>query len=121
MIDIRHWRIGTHYGIHGYAENPGPGDDEPIFTAMNKTIANQIIVDHNGQNQFRTEIVHLLQENRDLKAELEKARGQIAKLQANAFRAVGTARRAHNVLRELLHDQHTASTPDTADAEAACE
>lgn len=121
MIDIRHWRVGTHYGIHGYAENPGPGDDEPIFTAMSKHIANQIIADHNGQNAYRDELVGLLQENRQLKEDLAKARGQITKLQANAFRTVGTARRAHNVLRELLHEHTSASLADVSDAEAACE
>jgi phage shock protein A len=120
MIDTRNWRVGIHYGIHGYAENDSSGDDEPIFTALTRSIADQIVADHKSQIHCRTEVVDLIHENRKLKAELAKAHQRIAKLQANALRTVGTARRAHNVLRELL-EERTASIPDAADTEAVCE
>lgn len=121
MIDTRRWRIGTHYGIHGYAENDGSGDSEPVFTAMSKRFANQIIADHNSLSTVRNELVNLLEQNEHLTAQLREANKLIAKLRGNAFKTVGTARRAYNVLGELLNDRE-ASTPDTAtDGEAACE
>ncbi|MEU5258959.1 hypothetical protein [Amycolatopsis sp. NPDC021455] len=46
--DTRRWRVGTHYGIHAYAENPGKFDDEPIFTAHERDTAEQIVFEHNA-------------------------------------------------------------------------
>lgn len=120
MIDTRNWRIGTHYGIHGYAENGDSSDDEPIFTAMSKRFANQIIADHNSQKTFRTEIMRLLEENEYLTVQLSEANNLIAKLRGNALRTIGSARRAYSVLGEVLQER-AMSTPDTTDAEAACE
>lgn len=48
MIDTRTWRVGTHYGIHLYAENPGGVDDDPIGTALTREHAEQIVRDHNA-------------------------------------------------------------------------
>lgn len=35
-LDVREWRVGTHYGVHVYAVNPGPNrdDDEPIASFL---------------------------------------------------------------------------------------
>ena len=47
-VDTRPWRVGTHYGIHWYAENPGNADDEPLGTALRPEIAAQVVRDHNA-------------------------------------------------------------------------
>lgn len=45
--DTRTWRLGTHYGIHVYAETPAGEDDEPILTALDGRFAEQVVDDHN--------------------------------------------------------------------------
>lgn len=47
MSDMRAWRLGTHYGIHVYAETAGSGDDEPVLTALDRRFAEQVVDDHN--------------------------------------------------------------------------
>lgn len=44
------WRVGTHYGIHIYAERPlkaGGTVSYPVGTAMDPGLANRIVEDHN--------------------------------------------------------------------------
>jgi regulator of replication initiation timing len=124
MNDTRNWRLGAHYKIHGYAETPGSFDDEPIFTALNSVIAQQIIDDHLGVLALRKKLDGLsrqndalLKENTYLKARVIDAKEQVAKLQGHAFKTVGTARRAYNVLGELLSER----SDSPQDMEAACE
>lgn len=134
MTDTRNWRLGTHYQIHGYAECEGSFDDEPIFTASNPTVAQQIIEDHRGvlsvrrdNLQLSKKVAELVMDNFELKQQLAEANRLINEgnrlvtaLRGNALRTVGTARRAYNVLGELLNDRDM-STPDASNGEAACE
>lgn len=125
MTDTRNWRLGTHYRIHGYAETPGSFDDEPIFTAMNSVIAEQIIKDHQGSLADRLEVQVLVKQLKQADAEilylsqrLQETNQRVATLTGNALRTVGIARRANNVLGELLDERGAQSTTS---AEAACE
>jgi hypothetical protein len=125
MTDTRNWRLGTHYRIHGYAETPGSFDDEPIFTAMNSVIAEQIIKDHQGSLADRLEVQVLVKQLKQADAEilylsqrLQETNQRVATLTGNALRTVGIARRANNVLGELLDERGAQSTTN---AEAACE
>ncbi|MBB1153465.1 hypothetical protein [Amycolatopsis dendrobii] len=127
MPDPRNWRLGTPYRIHGYAESPGSFDDEPIFTAMNRVIAEQIIEDHRGALAARREAEALAEklrradkDNAYLRSQLDAAKADTAKLRAEALSAVGTARRAHAVLDDLLRG-HVRRLADSTDSESACE
>ena len=44
--DLRPWRVGSHYGIHIYADDGG--ESVPIATAMTTAAAEQIVREHNA-------------------------------------------------------------------------
>jgi hypothetical protein len=52
-MDDRTWRVGGHYDIHLYAEDPHGVRDEPIATALKPGFAWQIAREHNAERYRR--------------------------------------------------------------------
>lgn len=84
MNDERTWRVGTHYGIHIYAEGLGTFEDEPIGTTHNRGHAEQIVRDHNALYSHSSYWVNPYSQLTQLVATLTKerddARSEVARL-----------------------------------------
>lgn len=123
MTDTRSWRVGTHYGIHGYSD--GDSDhSEPLFTALRPEIATQIIEDHNflhgNGNATKAGSVQALlehlgkyaQQNNGLTEEVAQLKRRLVRVSRDLMRAHGTISRLRTVIDEELPDEFM---PDEAD------
>ena len=103
MTDYRTWRVGTHYGIHVYAENPpGFGDDEPLFTAQNPDVARQIVKDHNMI--YQGQYVVTTKEQAHNQAELRKDLSRLYAEQIELVKANVDLKRRHDRQAEELRE-----------------
>jgi hypothetical protein len=127
MNDTRAWRVGTHYSVHGYAENVAPFDDEPIFTALQPEIARQIVDEHEALRAHypdaccpcpthrevyrRAATGELLKENTELRERVATLTKQVTRQTSGASQALRDIRLAQRTLADLVD----------GDVEAACE
>lgn len=78
-MDTREWRVGSHYGIHLYAVNVDAFHDEPLGTALNPEIAEQIASEH-------ADAIHRRQERRQHTAGIDLLTAERDNAKAKATR-----------------------------------
>lgn len=118
MTDTRRWRVGTHYGIHGYSDGERDAS-EPLFTALRPEIAKQVIDDHNflhgNGNATRAQSVQtLLEWNHQLTEEVKELKRRMTRMSKDAMRTHATISRLRAVIEEELPDSFSADEADCA-------
>lgn len=94
MTDSRTWRLGTHYGVHVYAETPGEDDDQPVLTALDPAFADQVVEDHNhvlncNDRENIGYLVRLGRERDELVMEVESLRRRNKVLEERGLKSAG--------------------------------
>jgi hypothetical protein len=106
MSDMRAWRLGTHYGVHVYAETPGNEDDEPVLTALDRRFAEQVVDDHNHVLTCRDSenvgyLLRLGRERDELMMEVESLRRRNKVLEERGLTQAGHVLKANAELLNL--------------------
>jgi gluconate kinase len=128
VTDSRTWRLGTHYGIHVYAETPAEDDDQPVLTALDPAYAEQVVEDHNhvltcNDPQNISYLLRLGRERDELMIEVESLRRRNEALEERGLKQAGHLMKANADLLNLrtglaaLLNPQSVRTLETTNAE----